>query len=127
MSSSKIAWSASVVEVPVGEAGAGVQLDLAVLEAGIEVEQDHQAVVDAGTPDAPLVHQRVGVGLGLRCGDVIAPGGLRVDRDLGLRLGLDGVDDPLGLGDRRLPEDAGVVVDGLAVDRIRVRRPDRGR
>ena len=39
--------------------GAGVQLDLAVAGVvGVEVEQDHEAVVEALAADAPLVHQR---------------------------------------------------------------------
>ena len=113
-------------EVPVGEAGAAVELDLAVLEARIEVEQDHQAVVDAGTPDAPLVHQRCSVASASVGRDVVAPEGLRVDHDLGLRLRLDGVDDRLGLALRRRREDVGVVVDGLAVDRSGEGRPGAG-
>ena len=105
-------------EVPLGEAGACVELDLAVLEARVEVEQDDQAVVDAGSPDAPLVHQGGGVGLGFLGRDVVAPEGLGVDDDLGLGLRLDRVDDLLGLALGRRREDLGVVVDGLAVDRL---------
>ena len=51
--------------------------------------------------DAPLVHERLGVGLGLLGRDVVAAETLRVDHDLGLRLGLDRVDDELGLLARR--------------------------
>ena len=45
---------------------ARVELDLAVARVAlVEVEQDHQPVVDAGAADAPLVHQGDGVRLGL--------------------------------------------------------------
>ena len=80
-----------------GETGASVELDLAMLEARVEIEQDDQPVVDAGTPDAPLVHQGGGVALGLLGRDVVASEGLGVDHDLGLGLRLDRVDDRLGL------------------------------
>ncbi len=96
--------------------GSPVELDLTVLEAGVEVEQDHEAVVDAGPPDTPLVHQGCGVGLGLLGRDVVAAEGLGVDHDLGLGLRLDRVDDRLGLALRGRREDVGVVVDRLAVD-----------
>ena len=102
--------------------GAPVELDLAVLEARVEVEQDHKAVVDAGTPDTPLVHQGCGVAFGLLGRDVVAAEGLGVDHDLGLGLRLDRVDDRLGLALRRRREDVGVVVDGLAVDGFGERR-----
>ena len=88
------------VEVRRLEPVAGVELDLAVLVAGVELEQDDQAVVDAGPSDAPFVHQRGGVGLGLRGGQVVAAHRLRVDDDLDAGLGLDRVDDLLGLGRR---------------------------
>ena len=101
-----------------GEAGARIELDLPVLEARVEVEQDDEAVVDAGPPDAPLVHQRGGVGLGFGGRDVVATEGLGVDDDLGLGLGLDRVDDLLGLTLGRRRQDLGVVVDGLVVDRL---------
>jgi hypothetical protein len=78
------------------EALTAEQSDLAVLERGIEVEQDHEAVVDPGAADAPLVHERLGVGVGVVGRDVVATEGLRVDHDLGLGLRLDGVDDLLG-------------------------------
>ena len=39
-------------------AGAGVQLDLAVAEAVVEVVQDDQPVVEALPADAPLVDER---------------------------------------------------------------------
>ena len=89
-----------------------------MLEARVEVEQDHQAVVDAGTPDTPLVHQGCGVAFGLLGRDVVAAEGLGVDHDLGLGLRLDRVDDRLGLALRGRREDVGVVVDGLAIDRF---------
>ena len=50
--------------------GPGVQLDLAVAGvAAIEVVEDDQPVVEPLAPDAPLVHERPGVGLGLFRGD----------------------------------------------------------
>ena len=61
-----------------------------------------------GPPDAPLVHQRCGVGLGLVGRDVVAAERLRVDDDLGLGLRLDGVDDRLGLRPVVGVEDVGV-------------------
>ena len=109
-----------------GEPGPRVELDLTVLEGGVEVEQDDQAVVDAGPPDAPLVHQRGGVRLGLVGRDVVAAERLRVDDDLGLGLRLDGIDDRLGLTLGGPREDPGVVVDRLAVDRFGERRSAAG-
>ena len=39
------------------EAGTRVQLDLAVPQVRLHVEEDHEAVVEALASDAPLVHQ----------------------------------------------------------------------
>ena len=83
-----------------------------MLQAGVEVEQDDQAVVDPGAPDAPFVHQRGGMDLCFLGRDVVAPKGLRIDHDLGLGLRLDGIDDRLGLGNRLRTEDPGEVVHG---------------
>ena len=107
------------------EPGARVELDLPVRQRGVEVEQHDEAVVDAGPPDAPFIHQRRRVRLGLIGRDVVAAERLRVDHDLRLGLGLDRIDDRLGLplGPRR--QDTRVVVDGLAVDGLRERRTGR--
>ncbi len=115
------------VEVGRLEAVAGVQLDLPVFEARVELEQDDQAVVDAGLPDAPFVHQRAGVRGGFVGREVVAAHRLRVDHDLDPGLGLDRVDDLLGLGDGLGLEHTGVVVDRLVVDGLRVGRPRRRR
>ncbi len=47
------------------EPGRGIELDLAVLQARIEVEEDDQPVVEPGSTDAPLVDQRSRAGLRL--------------------------------------------------------------
>ena len=108
-------------------ARAGVQLDLAVAGVvGLEVEQDHEAVVEALAADAPLVHQLLGVGLGRR-GVLGARRLLRVDDDLGAGPLLDRVDHRLDLGHRGAAEHARRVVDGLVVDGIRERRAGRDR
>ena len=65
------------------------------------------------------------MGFGFLGGDAVAPEGLRVDDDLGLRLRLDGVDDLLRQAHRLGLEDRGVVVDRLAVDRVRIGRAGR--
>ena len=65
MSFSKIAWRSLVRQERRLEAGAGVQLDLAVLEVRLDVEEDDQAVVEALAPDAPLVDQGARLRLGL--------------------------------------------------------------
>ena len=71
--------------------------------------------------DAPLVDERPRVCLGLLGRDAVVDE-LRVDHDLGCRPLLDGIDGRLGVRDRRRREDAGRVVDGLALDRRRERR-----
>ena len=109
------------------EAGAGVELHLAVLAGAVEVVEDDEAVIDAAPTHAPLVHERLGVRLGLVRGDLVAAGVLRVEDDLGLGLGLDRVDDPLGRLLGLGPDDAGVVVDGLSVDGVGVGRAGRRR
>ena len=99
MSSSKIAWRSSGRDVGLVEAGAGVELDLAVLRAIVSrSNRMTRPSLMPAPPDAPFVHQGGRVGLGLLGRDVVAPEGLGVDDDLGLRLGLDGVDDLFGLG-----------------------------
>ena len=108
------------------EASTRVQVDLAVLQRRVDVEQDDQPVVDAAAPDIPLVHQGGRVRLGFLGRDVVTPERLGVDDDLGLRLRLDGVDDLLGQSHRVGLEDARVVVDGLSIDRVRVGRARRG-
>ncbi len=114
-----------VREICVREPGAPVQLDLPVLPGRVQVEQDHEAVVDALAAHAPLVHQRLGVRLGLLGRDVVVVEVLRVHHDLGLRLGLDRVDDQLRAVARRRAEQLGRVVHGLAVDGVRERRTGR--
>ena len=106
-----------VVEERRPEARAAVQDHLPVLVARVHVEQDHEAVVEALPPDAPLVHQRPGVGVGL-LGRPAVLDGLGVDHDLGAvrcsiwrivsRDAIDGV----------RAEDAGGVVDADAVLRL---------
>ena len=88
----------------------------------VEVEQDHQPVVDSVAPDAPLVHQGLRVRLRLLGRDVVAPERLCVDDDLGLGLGLDGIDDQLGLLTSLRAEQLSGVIDGLAIDRLGERR-----
>ena len=81
----------------VGEPGPGVQLHLAVARVvRVEVEQDHEAVVEALPADAPLVHQRLRVVLGRRR-VLAARRQLRVDGDLGTGPLLDRVDRGLDL------------------------------
>jgi hypothetical protein len=93
------------------EPRAGVQLDLAVLEVRLHVEEDHEPVVEALAPDAPLVHQRPRLRLGL-LGGREAAAVLGVDDDLGAGPRLDAVDRGFGLDDRVRREDAREVVDG---------------
>ena len=116
-----------VGEVGRREPGTGVELDLAVRQARVELEQDHEPVVDAGATDAPLVHQRGRVRFGLLGSEIVAAHRLGVDDDLDAGLRLDRVDDLLRLRDGLRPEDPREVVDGLALDRLRVRRPGRRR
>ena len=93
------------------EARAGVELDLAVLEIRLHVEEDDQPVVEALATDAPLVHQGPRLRLGL-LGRRKAATVLGVDDDLGARPRLDPVDRGLRGGDRLGRQDARVVVDG---------------
>ena len=82
------------------------------------------------TPARPTPHSSIRAAawaLGLLGRDVVATEGLGVDDDLGLGLGLDRVDDLLGLSLGRRRQDLGVVVDGLAVDRFGEGRSRGGR
>ena len=106
-----------VVEERRPEARAAVQDHLAVLVARVHVEQDHEAVVEALPPDAPLVHQRPGVGVGL-LGRPAVLDGLGVDHDLGAGPLLDLADRLRDAIDRVRAEDAGGVVDADAVLRL---------
>ncbi len=106
------------------EPGTRVQLDLAVLEARVHVEEDHQPVVEPGPADAPLVHQRARLGLGL-LGRRILAAVLGVDHDLGAGPRLDRVDRRLGLDDRVAGQDPGVVVDRPVDLGFRERRAGR--
>ena len=108
------------------EARPRVELDLAVLKARVHVEEDDQAVVEAGPPDAPLVHQGACLRLGL-LGRRVFAAVLGVDDHLGAGPRFDGVDRRLGLGDRRGRQDAGVVVDRPAVDGVGEWRTGRRR
>ena len=90
----------------------------------VEVEQDHEPVVDARPPDAPLVHERDRVRLRLVRRDARWHE-LRVDDDLGAGPALDLVDRLLELLDRRVAEHARLVVHRLVVDRLGERRPGR--
>ena len=103
------------------EAGARLEADRAVLAVRLHVEEDDQPVVEAGPAHAPLVAERLGVGRRLLVAD--ARLGLRVDDDLGAGAGLDGLDDRRRLGLGLLREDARLVVDDDARDRVRVGRP----
>ncbi len=96
------------------ETGTGIQLDLAVLEIRLHVEEDHQAVVEALASDAPLVHQGTRLGVGL-VGRRVFAAVLGVDDDLRAGPRLDRVDRLFRRGDGRRRQDAGVVVD-RAVD-----------
>ncbi len=104
------------------EAGRRVELDLAVLQGRVDVEEDRQAVIEALPPDAPLVDQRPGAHLGLVLGHPEVDE-LAVDDDLGGRPRLDGVDRPLRVDDGRRREDARVVVDRPVDLRLGERRP----
>ncbi len=64
-------------------------------EVRFHVEQDDQAVVEALPPDAPLVHEGLGVGVGLLGRDPVVDD-LAVDDDLGAGPRLDRVDRRLG-------------------------------
>ena len=108
------------------EPGAGVQLDLAVAAAFVDVEEDHQAVVEALAADVPLVHERARPRLGLRLARRAAQQ-LAEDHDLGAGPRLDPVDDRLGVHDRVRREEAGVVVDRPVGLRVRERRTGRRR
>ena len=108
------------------EPGRGVQLDLAVFEARVHVEEDDHAVVEARPPDAPLVDQCAGLGLGLLGRQAVRAAVLRVDDDLGAGPRLDLVDRRLGRDDRLRAEDAGLVVDGAVGLGVRERRAGRG-
>ena len=80
------------------EPGPRVELDLAVLEVRLHVEEDDEAVVEALAPDAPLVHQGARLRFGL-VGRRVLAAVLGVDDDLGAGPRLDLVDDPLGVDD----------------------------
>ena len=76
-------------------------------------------------PRRPTPHWSISAwasAVGLVRRDLVAAGVLRVEDDLGLGLGLDRVDDPLGRLLGVGADDAGVVVDGLSVDGVGVRR-----
>ena len=106
-------------------AGPGVQLDLAVARVVlVEVEQDHEPVVDPRAADAPLVHERDRVRLGLLGRDARRDE-LGVDDDLRAGPALDPVDRLLELLDRGVAEHARLVVDRLVVDRVGERRAGR--
>ncbi len=103
------------------EAAAGFESDGAMRAVGLHVEEDDQAVVESGSPDAPRSAERLGVGRSLL---VAGPRpDLGIDDDLGPGPGLDGLDDPGRLGLRRVGEDACLVVDHDAGDRLREGRP----
>ncbi len=129
MSFWKIALALLVRQVGDAIARTGVQLDLAVALARVEIEQDHQAVIEARPADAPLVHQGPGIRLGLVARHAVVDD-LAVDDDLGAGSSLDALDRGLGRRDRGRVEDAGRVVDPLVRHRIGVGRPggegDRG-
>ena len=109
------------------ETGRGVELHLAMLERWVDVEEDREPVVEAAPADAPLVDERASARLGLLGGHAEV-GELGVDDDLRRGPRLDGIDRRLGFRDRRIGQDAGVVVDRLALHRIGVGRPSgRGR
>ncbi len=115
MSFSKIAWRSSLVRNVCAEPGPGVELDLAVARVVlVQVEQDDQAVVDALAADAPLVHERDRVGLGLRGRDAVRHE-LGVDDHLGSGPVLDAVDRGLDLTPDAVGEHPRRVVDGLVV------------
>ena len=75
-------------------------------------------------PDAPLVDQCAGLGLGL-LGRRVRAAVLGVDDDLGAGPRLDLVDLRLGSDDRLGAEEAGLVVDGAVGLGWRERRPGR--
>ena len=100
------------------EAGCRIELDLPVLERGVDIEEDREAIIEPAPSDAPLVDERAGAGIGLLGRDAVVDE-LRVDDDLGRRALLDRVDRRLGVLDARRGQDAGVVVDGLPLDGIR--------
>ncbi len=93
-----------------------------MLAARVEVEQDHEPVVEALPADAPLVHQRLSVAVGLVGRDPVVAD-LAVDDDLGTGPGFDRVDRRLGVRDRLLREHAGLVVDRAVGLGVRERRP----
>ncbi len=107
------------------EAGAGIELDLAVAPALVEVEQDDHPVVEALAPDAPLVDQGNRVLLG-QLGRVALGLDLGVDDDLGTRPRLDVAADLLGPRDRGRRQDARRVVDALTGHGLWIWRPGRG-
>ena len=111
-----IAWSWLLVRVRVDEPGAAEEAHAALARIGIEPDHQHDAVVEAGAADAPLVDERARVLEVLVLADVRDV--LGVDDHLGAGLGLHVVDQCLDLRDRRRAEHAGRVVDGLVVDRI---------
>ena len=106
-------------------AGPGIQLDLAVARiALVEVEQDHEPVVDPRAADAPLVHEGDRVRLGLLGRDPRRDE-LGVDDDLRAGPALDPVDRLLELLDRGVAEHVRLVVDRLVGDRVGERRAGR--
>ena len=115
----------ALVDVLADESGAAEQADLAVDEVVVEADQQHQAVVEAGATDAPLIHQRGGLVQVL----VLADAGidLGVDDDLGAGRRLHRVDPLLELGDDLGAQDAGLVVHGAVVHRIGERGTRRQR
>ena len=102
-----------------------IELDLPARAAGLEVEEDREAVVEPLAADAPLVDERQGVALGLLGRGVVDD--LRVDDDLGLGALLDAIDGLLDRSDRLGLEHAGEVVDGAVDLRFGERRSGRWR
>ncbi len=89
-----------------------------MLQRWVDVEEDGQPVIEAGPPHAPLVDKRPCTRLGLPGRHAVVDE-LAVDHDLGRGALFDRVDGPLGRDLRLRREDAGEVVDGLAVDGVR--------
>ena len=97
-----------LVDVLPDEPRPAVQAHLAVDEVRLEPDQQHQAVVEAGPPDAPLVDEGGCLRQVLVLGDARVH--LDVDHDLGPGLCLDGIDARLEVRDRLRFQHAGLVI-----------------
>ena len=102
MSFSKIAWRSSFDRKAASKPGPAYSWTWPCSRFGCMSKKMTRPSLKPGAPDAPLVHQRARLRLGLLGRRVLAAV-LGVDDDLGAGPRLDGVDRRLRVGDRRRP------------------------